>query len=513
MRHPLGGVHVTEWALEMDHITKDFFGVKALDDISIRVKQGEIHGLCGENGAGKSTLMNVLSGVYPFGTFTGTIRINGENVKFHSVKDSEWAGVSIIHQELNLITEFSVYENIFLGNEISRQGIISIETMVNESQKLLDLLKINANPIMKVKNLGIGEQQLIAIAKGLKNKSKLLILDEPTAALTDREVEVLLNLIVELKKQGVSIIYISHKLKEVMRIADTVTVLRDGKSIGTEPISRLTESKIVSMMVGRDLSNLFPRQTVTPGSVIFELKDWTVRDYYTGRLVVDGASFLVREGEILGIAGLVGAGRTELVTSLFGAYHGSSRGVIKIAGQEVIIRRPEDAINKGIGLVTEDRKSLGLVLNMDILRNTSLVQIASGLSFRVMNETAEVSEVQSIVAKLGVKFRSLESPVRTLSGGNQQKVAIAKWLMVHPRILIMDEPTRGIDVGAKHEIYELMNELTRQGVAIIMVSSELPEVLGMSDRILIMSYGKLRGELTRKEATEVKVLELAMGGR
>jgi len=503
---------MSEWILEMENITKEFSGVKALDRVSIKVRPGEIHALCGENGAGKSTLMNVLSGVYPHGTFTGVIKIRGEEVKFNSVRESSAAGISIIHQELNLIPELGVYENIFLGDELARGGVISISAMQVEAQKLLERFKLQVSPDAKTKNLGIGEQQLVEIAKAIKNKADILVLDEPTAALTDREVDIILEIIRDLKQNGTSIIYISHKLKEVMSIADTITVLRDGKTIGTNAVADMSESKIITMMVGRDISTLFPKREASLGAVALEVVNWSVRDSQTGREVVQNASFEVREGEILGVAGLIGAGRTELVSSIFGAYEGQTQGTVRVFGKEVHIKGPADAMKHGIGLVTEDRKEQGLVLNMDVQRNTSLAKLASGFGLNVLNDVGEFSIVHDVIRRLNVKLHSLTTPVRTLSGGNQQKVVVAKWMLIHPKILILDEPTRGIDVGAKYEIYELMNELTSSGIAVVMVSSELPEVLGMSDRILVMAYGRVQGILPRSEANEVKVMELAMGG-
>lgn len=502
---------MSDWILEMDSITKEFSGVRALDRVSIKVKPGEVHALCGENGAGKSTLMNILSGVYPHASFTGAIRINGQEAKFNSVRDSEEAGIGIIHQELNLIPELTVYENMFLGRELGRAGFISPVSMQIETQRLLREVNLDVSPTDKVKNLGVGEQQLIEIAKAIKNKVDILVLDEPTAALTDREIDIVLDIILDLKRRGTSIIFISHKLKEVFKIADTITVLRDGNSIATRPAASLTEADIVTMMVGREISSLFPKRNPDIGECALEIRNWSVKDNLTGRQVVQDVSFDVRKGEILGIAGLIGAGRTELVSSIFGAYHGQATGTIHVFGQEVVIKGPRDAMDYGIGLVTEDRKGQGLVLNMSVQRNAALARISHGFGLSVLNQEDEVTAVDDVVSKLRVKSRSLTVPVRTLSGGNQQKVVLAKWMLIRPKILILDEPTRGIDIGAKHEIYELMNELTNSGLAIIMVSSELPEVLGMSDRILVMASGRAQGILTRGEASDVKVMELAMG--
>lgn len=504
---------MADFSLEMKHITKDFSGVRALDDVSIKVRKGEIHALCGENGAGKSTLMKVLSGVYDYNSFSGEIDINGQMVKFRNTKDSEAKGIAIIHQELNLVPEFSIVENIFLGRELSKFGLLSSESMFAESMRLLDLVGLHISPDRKVKFLGIGEQQLVEIAKALKNKASILILDEPTAALTEREVKLLLNILKQLREQGVTCIYISHKLKEVLEISDTVTVLRDGKVIDTNPTRDLEEKQIVARMVGRDLSDFFPRVEVESKKTVLEVQNWSVINTHSGKAIVDNVSLSVCSGEIVGIAGLVGAGRTEFVTSLFGAYPGKVTGDLKLFGQSIQVRTPEEAIKHGIALVTEDRKRFGLILDMDVRKNISLTALSLGNGLKQINQLKEVLSAQKMIKELRVKTPSLEVAVRKLSGGNQQKVVIAKWLLNSPKILILDEPTRGIDVGAKYEIYQLMNELTQQGMAVIMVSSELPEILGMSDRVIVMAGGRFLGEFRRKDATEEKVMQLATGGQ
>ncbi|GMA51379.1 xylose import ATP-binding protein XylG [Alicyclobacillus contaminans] len=504
---------MTEWALEMTDITKEFSGVKALDAVSLRVKKGEIHALCGENGAGKSTLMKVLSGVYPHGTFTGDIRVNGKPVQFRGIADSEASGVAIIYQELALVPEFTIAENVFLGKEPGRLGMISEDEVYQQARKWTEAVGLQRPLSTKVKYLGVGEQQLVEIAKALKKRAEILILDEPTAALSEREVERLLQILRELRSRGVTCIYISHKLDEVLSIADTVTVLRDGRSIATKPVSELDESAIISLMVGRNLDELFPKVTTPPGDVVMRVSNWSVTSAETRRQIVRDVSFEVRAGEVVGIAGLVGSGRSELVTSIFGAYPGRVAGDLEIAGEKVHIKDAADAIQKGIGLVTEDRKKQGLVLGMDIRKNITLASLRRLPGTIAIHDAEEIQWSEKLVRDLRIKVPSLEVAVSALSGGNQQKVVIAKWLLTHPKILILDEPTRGIDVGAKYEIYQLMNQLTQQGMAILMISSELPEVLGMSDRILVMGGGRIQGELKREEASQEKIMHLATRGQ
>jgi D-xylose transport system ATP-binding protein len=508
-----GDARVSDWMLEMKNIVKEFSGVRALDGVTFQVRKGEIHALCGENGAGKSTLMKILSGVYPSGTYTGEIYLAGEPVHFRSVRDAERAGIAIIYQELALVPEFTVAENIFLGREPTEGGIISQEALNREAQHWLEVVGLTCAPSSKVKNLGVGEQQLVEIAKALKNRAQLLILDEPTAALSDREAERLLEIMRQLKASGVTCIYISHRLAEVLAIADTVTVLRDGKSIVTRPVADVTEREIITHMVGRTLTDIYPPRSAHIGSPVLRVSDWSVTSRSTGRRVVDRVSFEVRSGEVVALAGLVGAGRTELVTSLFGVYSGNVEGTLEVDGRPVVIRSPQDAIRNGIALVPEDRKKQGLVLGMDVLRNLTLSALSKLPGRFVIDPDSEVRTAATMVDRLKVKSPSLETPVQQLSGGNQQKVVIGKWLLVKPRVLMLDEPTRGVDVGAKYEIYQLINELAEQGIAVLMVSSDLPEVLGMSDRILVMSQGRITGELIGKRATQEQVMELATRGR
>jgi len=499
--------------LEMDKITKEFPGVKALDEVSFNVKKGEVHALCGENGAGKSTLMKILSGLYPNGSFSGEIRINGENQEFQKIKDSEEVGIAIIYQELALIPEMSIAENLFLGNEPKKYGYIDSNKLYKDSIYWLERVGLDIKPSTKISTLGIGQQQLIEIAKALAKKADILILDEPTAALTDSEVEILMNILERLRQDGVTCIYISHKLGEIFRIADTITVLRDGKTVGTNAATALNEDKVIAMMVGRELTERFPEIEFNPSEIALKVENFSVYDRNNGKKkVVDNVSFNVRKGEIVGIAGLMGAGRTELVSSLFGGYTGKKTGEVFIDGRKANIKSTKDAIEEGLSLVTEDRKGQGLVFNLDIKQNMTL-SFLSWLSPRgVINQNEEIKLSQKYVDELKIKTPSLETLVGTLSGGNQQKVVLGKCLMTNPKVLFLDEPTRGIDVGAKFEIYNIMKQLVAQGVAIVMVSSELPEILGMSNRVLVMSEGKLTAEFSQHEATQEQVMLAATGG-
>lgn len=501
------------YILEMDKITKEFPGVKALDQVSFNVKKGEVHALCGENGAGKSTLMKILSGLYPTGTYSGDIRVNGEKKEFLSIKNSEEAGIAIIYQELALIPQMSVAENLFLGNEPLKHGYIDSNKLFKESIYWLEKVGLDIKPNAKISSLGIGQQQLIEIAKALAKKADILILDEPTAALTDSEVAILMNILERLRQDGVTCIYISHKLGEVFKIADTITVLRDGRTVGTSAASELNEDKVISMMVGRELTERFPEVEFSPGEIILKVENFSVYDRNNGKKrVVDNVSFNVRKGEIVGIAGLMGAGRTELVSSLFGGYTGKKTGEVFIDGKKVNIKSTKDAIEEGLSLVTEDRKGQGLIFNLDIKQNMTL-SFLSWLSPKgIINKNEEIKLSQKYVDELKIKTPSLETLVGTLSGGNQQKVVLGKCLMTNPKVLFLDEPTRGIDVGAKFEIYSIMKQLVAQGVAIVMVSSELPEILGMSNRVLVMSEGKITAEFSRHEATQEQVMLAATGG-
>ncbi|MEN8907049.1 MAG: xylose ABC transporter ATP-binding protein [Clostridiales bacterium] len=504
---------MNEYILEMINVTKEFPGVKALENVSFKLKKGTIHSLCGENGAGKSTLMKVLSGVYPNGTFQGEIIVKSKAEKFNNIKDSEKVGISIIYQELALVKQMNVCENIFLGNEINKIGVINLDKAFLETEKLLKEVGLNINPATKVGYLGIGQQQLIEIAKAISKDTDILILDEPTAALNEAETDNLLNLLIKLKDQGVTLIYISHKLNEVFRISDYITILRDGKTVGTYERDQLNEDKVISLMVGRELTQRFPKGNHKAKNVVMEVKNWTVFDReLPDKKVLDNINFTARGGEILGIAGLMGAGRTELFTSIFGAYEGKKQGEVFINGKRLNCKNPKECIKRGLSYLSEDRKRYGLVLMMDICNNITMASLDSISKFKVIDNNLEVIKSNEYVNDLRIKTPSIEQLTKNLSGGNQQKVVLAKWLMAKPKVLVLDEPTRGIDVGAKFEIYNLMNKLVEDGVSIIMISSELPEILGMSDRILVIHEGKITGNIMRNEASQEKILYYATGG-
>ena len=505
---------MSNYILEMKNIVKEFPGVKALDNVCLNIKAGEIHALVGENGAGKSTLMKILSGVYPYGTYEGDIFIDGKLQRFSNTKNSEAAGIGIIYQELTLVKQMNICENIYLGNEFSKKGIIDWNKAMGETKKLLDVVGLYESPDTKILNLGIGKQQLVEIAKSISKNVKLLILDEPTAALNENDSENLLNIIKRFKEDGISCIYISHKLKEVKAIADRITVIRDGKTIETYVNDEsVNQDKIITGMVGREITQLFPRKEHIPGDIVMEVKNWTVYNpEVPDKKAIDNISFVAKKGEILGISGLMGAGRTELMMSLFGAYGDKISGEINIDNKPVKINEPRDAIKHGLCYLSEDRKKNGLVLMMDIKENITLASLKKISSIKGINENEEIRVAGDFVKALKIKTPSLEQKTRNLSGGNQQKVVISKWLMANPKILILDEPTRGIDVGAKNEIYNIMNDLVDEGVSIIIISSELPEIIGMSDRILVMHEGKLTAELDWKEANQERVMHYATGG-
>lgn len=505
---------MTDYILEMKGITKEFPGVKALDDVGFKVRQGEIHCLVGENGAGKSTLMKVLSGVYPFGTYRGEIVINGKIQQFRHISDSERQGIAIIYQELALFPELSIYENIFMGHEIMNGIVIDWNETILQASKVLERVGLELDPATKIKDLGVGQRQLVEIAKALSKDVHLLILDEPTAALNEDDSENLLNLLRELKEQGVTSIMISHKLKEVVSIADTITVLRDGKVVCSLDAQerQISEQEIIRHMVGREIENIYPkREGIEPGEVIFELKNWSVTDRTSRREILHSVNLQVRRGEIVALAGLMGAGRTELALSLFGNVSGYeiTSGEMYLNGKQVQFKHPSEAIAQGMAYVTEDRKANGLILIQDVKFNVSLPALSKLARGLVVNEHEEIIMANEYRESLDIRTPSVQTMVGTLSGGNQQKTSLAKWLFAEPSLLILDEPTRGIDVGAKFEIYTLMNQLVEQGMSIIMISSELLEVLGMSDRLYIMSEGTITGELAVEDATEEKVMAMA----
>lgn len=500
--------------LEMRGIVKEFSGVRALDGINLTVGRGEVVGLCGENGAGKSTMMKVLSAVYPYGTWSGTIMWDGAELRATSIRETEEAGIVIIHQELMLIPTLSVAENIFLGREPTRAGgVIDFDRMNAEAAKLLARLRMpHINPARPVSEYGGGEQQLIEIAKALHKKARLLILDEPSSSLTRSETDTLLDLIRDLRRDGVACVYISHKLDEVAAIADSVTVIRDGTFVGSVRMADITTDDIIRMMVGREIKNLFPREPHDIGDVVFEARNVTcLSPFDRNRKRVDDVSFAVRRGEILGIAGLVGAGRTELVSALYGAYKGESSCEILIEGKPVSVRSPRDAVRLGICMVPEDRKQHGIVPIMAVGHNMTLSVLGSFARGGVLDTHAEMAAINADIARMRIKTATPFLSIASLSGGNQQKAVISRMLMPKPRVIILDEPTRGVDVGAKYEIYRLMFQLARQGVAIIMVSSELPEVLGISDRVLVIGDGQLRGNFPAEGLTQERVLAAAIG--
>ncbi|WP_155951057.1 multiple monosaccharide ABC transporter ATP-binding protein [Pseudobutyrivibrio sp. MD2005] len=497
--------------LEMKNITKEFPGVKALDNVNLKVEQGEIHALVGENGAGKSTLMNVLSGIYPFGSYTGDIVYNGEVCQFQKIKDSEEKGIVIIHQELALIPYMSIGENMFLGNEQGKKSAIDWDKTYAEADKYLKMVGLSESSRVLIKDIGVGKQQLVEIAKALAKHAKLLILDEPTSSLNETDSKALLDLLLEFKKQGMTSIIISHKLNEVAYVADHITVIRDGSTIETldKKVDDFSEDRIIKGMVGRALTDRFPkRHDVKIGDVAMEVKDWTVyHPQYAERKVVDGVSMNVRKGEVVGIAGLMGAGRTELAMSIFGKAYGTNiSGQLFLNGQEVHLKNIKDAIKHKIAYVTEDRKGNGLVLSNPIKINTTLANLSELCTNRVIDQDKEYQVAEEYREKLKTKCPSVEQNVGNLSGGNQQKVLLAKWMFANPDVLILDEPTRGIDVGAKYEIYCIINDLVAEGKSVIMISSELPEVLGMSDRIYVMNEGKMVGEMAGAEASQESIM-------
>lgn len=496
----------------MYDIQKDFPGVRALDGVTFTLDAGEFHALVGENGAGKSTLMKVLSGVYPAGEFAGKIVIEGREVSFSGIRDSENAGIAIIFQELSLVKELSVGENIFLGRAPSRFGVIDWTELYRRAAELLRGLGLSIDPRAKAGSLGIGQQQLVEIAKALSRDARILVLDEPTAALTDAEVETLFHILDGLKARGVGMIYISHRLDEVFRMSDRITVLRDGRTVATHAAADTNKDAIIAEMVGREVTDIFPEPKHSLGDVVLRAESVTVfSEDEPDKRIVDDVSFDVRAGEVLGIAGLMGAGRSELLTAIFGAWQGRYTVTLELAGRPIAIKDPRDAIRAGIGFVTEDRKRYGLILDQTILDNMTLAALKR-VSGRIFTSRSDERRAASMpMRSLRIKAPSVETVAGTLSGGNQQKVVLGKWLLTEPRVLFLDEPTRGIDVGAKQEIYAEINKLAETGLAIVLVSSELPEVLGLSDRIVVLHEGRKTGEFTRAEATAELVMAAATG--
>ena len=498
--------------LEMRNITKTFPGVKALDDVNLKVEHGEIHALVGENGAGKSTLMKVLSGVYPKGSYDGEIHYDGRVAGFAGISDSEKLGIIIIHQELALVPLLSIAENLFLGNECARGGVMNWPETYRRTEELLRKVGLREAPSTLVDSLGVGKQQLIEIAKALSKDVRLLILDEPTAALSEADSQALLDLLLELKTQGVTSIIISHKLNEIRRIADRITVIRDGATVSTldAATQEITEDRIVRDMVGRDMSHRYPERERRAGEVLLDVKNWNVwHPEHAARQVIKDINFHVRAGEVVGIAGLMGAGRTELAMSLFGRSYGRNiSGMVQLAGKDIDTSTVMAAIKSGLAYVTEDRKELGLILDETIQRNITLANLGDVSTSGVINEAEESRVAERYRQAMNIRTPSVFQKVVNLSGGNQQKVVLSKWLFAGPEVLILDEPTRGIDVGAKFEIYGIINDLSAQGKGVVMISSEMPELLGMCDRIYVMNEGAFVGELSAAEASQERIMSL-----
>jgi putative multiple sugar transport system ATP-binding protein len=501
---------MSEYILEMDNITKEFPGVVALKDVTFEVKKGEIHALVGENGAGKSTLMSVLSGIHPYGSYTGNIIFNGTECKFKNIRESEAAGIAIIHQELALSPYMTIAENIFIGNEQAKHGVINWDETNNKAKELMKKVGLKEKFSARVKDIGVGKQQLVEIAKALSKNCELLILDEPTAALNDDDSDHLLELLQTLNKEhGLTCIMISHKIHEVIKIAHKITVLRDGKTIETlDNSEHVSEGRIIKGMVGRELTDRFPKHTAKIGEVGFEIKDWVVHDPLDEeRVVIDHVNLNVRKGEIVGLAGLMGAGRTELAMSVFGRSYGRKiSGTLVKDGKEITLHNISQAIDNGIAYVTEDRKTAGLVLIQDIKRNITLANLKAITRGIVLIEDEEIAIGKDYREKLNIKSSSVFQKAGNLSGGNQQKVVLSKWIFAAPDVLILDEPTRGIDVGAKYEIYKIILQLAESGKCVIMISSELPEILGITDRLYIMNEGRIVGEMQTSEATQVGIM-------
>lgn len=502
---------MAEEILVMKNITKEFPGVKALDQVNIHVTRGEIHALVGENGAGKSTLMNVLSGIYPFGSYTGDIIYDGEVCQFKTLRDSEKKGIVIIHQELALIPELSIGENMFLGNERRTKFGIDWDRTYYEAEQHMHQVGLKEEATTLIKDIGTGKQQLVEIAKALSKNVKLLILDEPTSSLNEADSKMLLNLLLEFKKQGMTSIIISHKLNEIAYVADQITVLRDGATIETIDNTHrdIDEDRIIRGMVGRELSDRYPaRERNISSEIGLEVRNWTVHHpVYTEKKVVDNISFNVHKGEIVGFSGLQGAGRTELAMSIFGQSYGANiSGEVLVNGKAVKLHKERDAIEAGIAYVTEDRKGNGLVLKDSIAINTTMARMEKICSRGIVDTNQEVQYAEEYKEKLHTKAPTVQQAVGNLSGGNQQKVLLAKWMFAEPEVLILDEPTRGIDVGAKYEIYCIMNDLVKQGKSVIMISSEMPELLGMCDRIYVMNEGCMVAEMQAQEATQEKIM-------
>jgi D-xylose transport system ATP-binding protein len=499
--------------LSAQQITKRFPGVVALQDVSFDLRQGEIHGLCGENGAGKSTLIKLLSGIHQYGTYEGELMVHGQPARFRGIADAERAGIAVIYQELAVVDELTVAENIFLGAEPTRLGMIDWPRVRREARDLLAKFGVNLDPDAPCRQLGIAQKQLVEIVKALRKDSRILILDEPTAALAEHEVQVLLDILRDLRSRGIACIYISHKLEEVFAIADRITVLRDGSTVFSADTSQTNGSEIIRHMVGREIRDLFPRRAVggNGSDVVLRVNNLSVADPHSGRERLTGISFAVAKGEVLGLGGLMGAGRTELLMHLFGAWGRRLSGTVELNGKNLPQLPPAKVLRRGLALVSEDRRRYGLVLDQPIGFNLSLSALRGFTRFGFVSRSREFAHNDALFRSMRVKAPTLEAITGKLSGGNQQKVVLGKALMTNPHVIFLDEPTRGIDVGAKVEIYELINQLSEAGKAVVLVSSELPELIGMSDRVIMLHEGRVTGEFTRREATQQRLIEAALG--
>ena len=498
--------------LQTEKITKKFPGVVALKGVSFDLRPGEIHGLCGENGAGKSTLIKLISGIYPFSSYEGDFFVHGKLAKFRSLADAQSAGIAVIYQELALVNDMTVCENIFLGSEPrTPRGLIDWHKVYHETRVLLRKFNVEIDPSEPVAKLGMGQKQLVEIVKALSKNSNILVLDEPTAALAEHEVLILLDILRDLRSRGIASIYISHKLDEIFAVCDRITVLRDGASVATLDSKHTDKAEIIKHMVGREISDLFPRRRSKPGPSALEVENLTVADPHSGEPSLTDISFSLRAGEVLGVGGLMGAGRTELLMHLFGAWGTRLTGSVRLDGRELLARKPEEIIRRGMVLVSEDRRRYGLILEKTIGFNLSLSSLAKLTKSRLIDEGLEFQKNNHFFQSLRMKAPTLEALVAKLSGGTQQKVVLGKALMTEPLVIFLDEPTRGIDVGAKLEIYEIVNQLTDAGKAVLLVSSEMPELIGMSDRIVVLHEGRIGGEFNRDEATQERLLAVAMG--
>ena len=501
----------TQPVLSAGQLVKRFPGVTALGGVSFALYPGQVHALCGENGAGKSTLIKILAGVHAHGSYEGTLWLGGREVRFGSTRDAEAAGIAVIHQELALVPEMTVAENLCLGHAPTRRGLIDWDAVYTNADRVLKSAKIALDPTTEVRRLGVAERQLVEIAKALGKQPKVLILDEPTAALSDSEVARLLDVVRDLQARGIAAVYISHKLDEVFGVADRITVLRDGKSVASSATSQTTPDRVIADMVGRPISELFPRRSSSPGRVLLSVSGLSVAPRAGAKARLAEVSFDVRAGEVLGIGGLMGAGRTELLRHLFGAYGVRLTGSVSLAGKPLDARTPDRALGAGLALVSEDRKRHGLFLDSSVGFNLSLSSLNRQNPYRLLDEGAELTRSRELFASLRVNAPGLETAVRTLSGGNQQKVVLGKALLTDPQVLLLDEPTRGIDVSAKLEVYELINRLCEAGKAVVLVSSELPELLGMSDRIVMLAEGRVGGSFSRADATQERLMAAALG--